>query len=257
MNKLIVVISLFFISNLVFSQSGDTLTTASGLKYIVIVKGKGKQALNGKAVDVNYIGALTDGTEFDNSYKRGEPIEFTLGSGQVIKGWDEGIALMKVGDKMRLIIPPDLAYGEKGAGKIIPPNATLVFDVELMNVHKPLKSIIDTMMQVALNKNVEDAIDLYNDLKDNYPDDYNFKESELNTMGYQLLQAGMKKQAIEIFKLNVEQFPKSFNVYDSLGEGYLNNGDIKLAMKNYKKSLQLNPNNDNAKKMLDQINQNK
>ena len=257
MNKLIILIAFFFISNLAFSQSGDTLTTASGLKYIITTKGKGKKAENGKSVDVNYIGMLTDGTEFDNSYKRGEPIEFTLGAGMVIKGWDEGIALMNVGDKMRLIIPPDLAYGEKGAGKVIPPNATLIFDVELMNVHKPLKSIIDTMMQVAVNKNIDAAIDLYNDLKDDYPKDYNFKESELNTMGYQLLQAGMKKQAIEIFKLNVEQFPKSFNVYDSLGEGYLNDGNVKLAMKNYRKSLELNPNNDNAKKMIDQMNQNK
>ncbi len=257
MNKLIFLILLFFASNLAFSQSGDTLTTSSGLKYIITTKGKGKMAMNGLAVSVNYVGMLTDGTEFDNSYKRGEPIEFTLGAGMVIRGWDEGIALMSVGDKMRLIIPPDLAYGEKGAGKVIPPNATLIFDVELMNVHKPLKSIIDTMLQVAVNKNIDAAIDLYNDLKDDYPKDYNFKESELNTLGYQLLQSGMKKQAIEIFKLNVEQFPKSFNVYDSLGEGYLNDGNVKLAMKNYKKSLELNPNNDNAKKMIDQMNQNK
>lgn len=255
MKYLVLAAILIFPANLTFAQSGDTLSTSSGLKYILVAKGSGKKAENNKSVEVHYIGALTDGTEFDNSYKRGEPIEFILGQGQVIKGWDEGILLMRVGDKMKLIIPPELAYGSKGAGNIIPPNATLVFDVELMSVRKPLKSIIDTMMQAVLNKNVKTAIEIYNDLKDDHEKEYNFKESQLNILGYQLLQANMTKDAIEIFKLNVEQFPDSFNVYDSLGEGYMTNGDTKLAIANYKKSLAINPKNDNAKKMLDQLNQ--
>jgi hypothetical protein len=253
MRNLFIYILLLFIFSSAFAQSSDTVTTASGLKYIVVATGKGAKAENGKSVEVNYIGNLTDGTEFDNSYKRGEPIEFTLGSGRVIKGWDEGIALMRVGDKLRLIIPPNLAYGDKGAGDIIPPNATLVFDVELMNVHKPLKSILEPMMDKTLNKSVQEAIDWYHEMRDDHEKEYNFKESQLNTLGYQLLQAGMKKEAIEIFKLNVEQFPKSFNVYDSLGEGYMLNGDTKLAIKNYEKSLKLNPANDNAKQMLEKL----
>jgi hypothetical protein len=255
MKYLILLTIVIFSINLSFAQSGDTLSTSSGLKYILVTKGNGKKAENNKAVEVHYIGKLTDGTEFDNSYKRGDPIEFILGQGQVIKGWDEGILLMRVGDKMKLIIPPELAYGSKGSGDVIPPNATLVFDVELMSVHKPLKSIIDTMIQAVMNKNVKAAIEIYNNLKDDHESEYNFKESQLNILGYQLLQGGMKKDAIEIFKLNVEQFPESFNVYDSLGEGYMTNGDTKLAIKNYKKSLELNPKNDNAKKMLDQLNQ--
>lgn len=112
----------------------DTLTTATGLKYILVEKGNGTQAENGKTVNVHYTGYLMDGSIFDSSVERGDPISFALGRGMVIKGWEEGIALMKVGDKMRLIIQSDLAYGERGAGGVIPPNATLIFDVELVDV---------------------------------------------------------------------------------------------------------------------------
>lgn len=108
--------------------------TASGLRYQMIVNGSGKQAEKGKTVAVHYKGALDNGTEFDNSYKRKKPIEFPLGMGHVIEGWDEGIALLRVGDKARFVIPSYLGYGERGAGGVIPPNAILVFDVELMDV---------------------------------------------------------------------------------------------------------------------------
>jgi len=110
------------------------MKTASGLEYIEVEAGTGTQAVAGKIVAVHYTGKLQDGKVFDSSISRGEPIEFPLGKGKVIKGWDEGIALMKVGGKAQLIIPPDLGYGERGAGGVIPPNATLVFDVELVDV---------------------------------------------------------------------------------------------------------------------------
>jgi FKBP-type peptidyl-prolyl cis-trans isomerase len=110
------------------------MKTASGLEYIELEAGTGVQAEAGKTVDVHYTGKLQDGKVFDSSHARGVPISFRLGVGQVIKGWDEGIALMKVGGKAQLIIPPDLGYGASGAGGVIPPNATLVFDVELVEV---------------------------------------------------------------------------------------------------------------------------
>jgi peptidyl-prolyl cis-trans isomerase A (cyclophilin A) len=108
--------------------------TASGLRYQFIQKGDGKQAEAGKTVSVHYEGSLENGKVFDSSYPRKKPIEFKLGIGQVIEGWDEGIALLKVGDKARFVIPSDLGYGSRGAGGAIPPNATLIFDVELMDV---------------------------------------------------------------------------------------------------------------------------
>ncbi len=110
------------------------VTTPSGLKYEILKEGKGKTAKAGEQVSVHYTGWLTDGTKFDSSVDRKQPFEFTLGAGNVIKGWDEGVAGMKIGEKRKLTIPPDLGYGERGAGGVIPPGATLIFDVELLGV---------------------------------------------------------------------------------------------------------------------------
>lgn len=108
--------------------------TSSGLRYKILQKGNGTQATKGVTVSVHYKGQLTDGTVFDSSYKRKEPIEFKLGMGQVIAGWDEGISLLRVGDKARFVIPSNLGYGNRGAGGAIPPNANLIFDVELVDI---------------------------------------------------------------------------------------------------------------------------
>ena len=230
----------------IFAQSGDTITTKSGLKYLVLSKGKGVHAEVNKNVEVHYTGYLTDGKVFDSSVERGDPIEFILGTGQVISGWDEGISLMNVGDKFRLIIPSNLAYGEKGAGNVIPPNSTLIFDVELISIGDPKPSINEALMDLVLADSIPAAIIKYHDLKKNNSNDYNFKESQLNSFGYQLLQVGKIDQAIALLKLNTETYPESANVYDSLGEAYMIKGNKEAALMNYEKSLKLNPKNKNA-----------
>lgn len=114
--------------------SGDTITTASGLKYIVIQSGSGATAARGQQVQVHYTGWLTDGSKFDSSVDRRQPFAFPVGQGRVIRGWDEGVAGMQVGEKRRLIVPPELGYGTRGYPGAIPPNATLIFDVELLDI---------------------------------------------------------------------------------------------------------------------------
>jgi peptidylprolyl isomerase len=109
--------------------------TPNGLQYDDIAEGSGAEAKSGQKVSVHYTGTLVDGKKFDSSRDRGKPFQFTLGVGQVIKGWDEGVAGMKVGGQRKLTIPPELGYGSRGAGAAIPPNATLIFDVELVEIH--------------------------------------------------------------------------------------------------------------------------
>lgn len=112
----------------------NEMITDSGLKYEDLIVGEGDLAVAGQRVSVHYTGWLTDGKKFDSSLDRNEPFSFTLGKGMVIRGWDEGVAGMKTGGKRKLTIPPHLAYGQSGAGGVIPPNATLIFDVELLAI---------------------------------------------------------------------------------------------------------------------------
>ena len=114
--------------------AGAPVTTASGLQYTDLVEGTGAMPKPGQRVTVHYTGTLEDGTQFDSSRDRGRPFTFQIGVGQVIKGWDEGVGTMRVGGRRQLVIPPELGYGSRGAGGVIPPNATLLFDVELLRI---------------------------------------------------------------------------------------------------------------------------
>ena len=122
-------------SNLIaMDNTENQVTTASGLKYIEIAEGSGETPTKGQTVSVHYTGTLENGKKFDSSRDRNSAFEFQIGEGQVIKGWDEGLSTMKVGGRRKLIIPADLGYGARGAGGVIPPNATLIFDVELLKI---------------------------------------------------------------------------------------------------------------------------
>ncbi len=250
-------LSLMLIPIITFAQTDpapqDTITTSSGLKYIILQKGNGIQAVDGKEVAVNYIGTLSNGKEFDNSYKRGKPFKFILGKSQVIKGWDEGIALMHIGDKFKLIIPPQLGYGEQGAGNVIPPNSTLIFETELMSVEEPKLSLADTLLTTIFEKGIDSAAAQYHELYKTQKDKYDFDEDKINFLAYRLLKNNMADYAIAILKLNSETYPNSSNIYDVLGEAYLIKGDKESAIQNFDKALKLNPQDTNAEDMLKKL----
>lgn len=227
------------------------VTTASGLTYVITHKEAGRRPQTGETVLVHYTGMLPDGKKFDSSHDRNDPIAFPLGTGAVIKGWDEGIAQLGVGDEAVLIIPPQLGYGARGAGAVIPPNATLIFVVHLVAIKQA--SLSQLLMKTIATDGIEAAVAKYRTLKAEGFGDVYASESELNGLGYRLLQQRKTAEAIEILKLNVEAYPNSANVYDSLAEAYMLSGNTELATANYQKSLELDPSNANAAQMLERL----
>jgi len=227
------------------------ITTASGLTYVITSRANGRRPNTGETVLVHYTGTLIDGTKFDSSQDRKEPIAFPLGRSAVIKGWDEGIALLGIGDSAVLVVPPQLAYGEKGAGGVIPPNATLVFVVTLVDVKG--EALSGVLLKTIDERGIEAAVAEYRSLKARGFGDLYTSEGDINTLGYQLLGRKRVPEAIEILKLNVEAYPNSANAYDSLGEAYFVSGNTAQAIQNYEKSLSLDPANTNAAMMLKKL----
>ena len=260
MKKLPIITFILLIASVnLFSQElvflTDTITTKSGLKFLIISEGTGKKVQVGKEIAFHWTGYFLDGKSFGTS--RGlEPYYYNPGKRQVIAGAEEGLLMMKEGDRYLFIIPPYLAYGSSGSGSVIPPNATLIFDYEVVSVTEPKLSITDTLLKVFSIKGIDEAIDLYKVLKANQYEKFAFRESELNNLGYALLENKRVLEAIEVFKLNVEEYPDSWNVYDSLAEGYMLKGEKENAIKFYKKSIEMNPGNKAGKKNLERLENN-
>jgi len=235
----------------------DTLTTKSGLKYFLTHKGNGKAIDSGTVVIQHYTLWLSNGDKLDSSRDRDQPFAIEYPSDRVIEGTNEAISLMKVGDRGIFIMPYHLAYGEKGVGPIAP-KETLTFDIEILDtkkssVHKILTKVLyDESFQTDSIPKVKEALEKYQQLKEDGFKDLYASEGDLNRIGYDLLQQ-FPKDALEVFKRNVDDYPTSSNVYDSLGEAYMALGENKLAILNYKKALELDPDSSNALKMLEKL----
>lgn len=232
-------------------RASASVTTPSGLTYLITKKGTGRQAKAGDTVILHYTGTLTNGVKFDSSRDRNQPFAFKLGAGQVIKGYDEGLSKLHIGDEAILVIPPKIAYGAKGAGGVIPPDATLIFIIELLDIKA--KSLSDVISKTLAEKGVEAMITQFRSFRNGGDADLYVSEGQMNALGYSLLQKKQVNEAIEVFKLNVEAYPQSANAYDSLGEGYLLRGDKEKAIENYQKALDLDPKSENAKEVLKKL----
>jgi FKBP-type peptidyl-prolyl cis-trans isomerase len=231
----------------------DTTTSATGLTMSITHHGAGVPAVVGKYVLVHYTGVLSSGVKFDSSLERKEPIAFKLGAGHVIKGWDEGIAKLRVGDQAVLVIPPTLAYGQRNVGDgLIPPGSTLVFVVELMDVKET--SLSELLAKTLEEKGFDVVVSQFHEMQQTgLSMDVYAAESDFNSWGYRLIRQKKLKEAIGIFKLNVEAYPNSANVYDSLADAYAQNGDTQLAIENYEKALAIDPKSESAQKNLKKL----
>ncbi len=239
------------LATLTLARAADTqpefVTTASGLQYRITKAGNGAQPKPGQVVIAQYTGTLPDGTVFDTSKGRPRPFAFTLGRKQVIKGWEEGFTLLHVGDEATLLIPPSLAYGDQARGKI-PANSTLRFDVEVVGVKD--RSLADVLRDAIDHQGLSVARKQFAELKAASFGDAYVSEDQLNLLGYRFLQRGRLDDAMAVLRWNVELFPESGNVYDSLAEAYVREGNRAEALANYEKSLKLDPTNKNAARML-------
>lgn len=224
----------------------ETVTTESGLQMTITARGEGAIPQPGEVVVAHYTGTLADGTQFDSSVGK-KPFAFTLGKGQVIKGWDEAFAQLQVGDRATLVIPPELAYGEKERG-VIPANSTFTFEVEFVDIKR--QALADVLADLLESEGLAAAQGRYAELKAaEFPDVF-VSEGQLNGLGYRLLFKDRNDEALQVFQWNVEQFPESGNVYDSLGEAWVKLGHKAEALANYRRSLELDPENSNAARFI-------
>ena len=235
-----------------FAQHTDTLLTTSGIKYFFTYKGTGPLLTPGWLAIWNYKVSLIDGTKIDATSDRDAPFASQYPSTHVIKGINEALSLMHIGDKATFILPSSLAYGTKGR-PLIPPNSTLVFNIELLNMKaKSLEMVLDSILfekPDTSEPHITAVLKTFDELKKKKFGDLYVSEDALNDIGYKLI-GKFPNDAEEILKLNVELYPKSFNVYDSLGDGYAAVGNKALAIVNYEQALKINPKNTESAQKL-------
>jgi tetratricopeptide (TPR) repeat protein len=257
MRRSLLFIFCFLLTASCFAQK-DTLRTESGIKYFFLTKGKGPALTPGWIAIWQYRLTLTDGTKIDASWDRSSPFAAQYPSKQIIKGVTEALSLMHIGDSAIFIIPADLCYGEKGVPPSIPPMATLVFNMKLISMkEKSLQVILDSLvfenpLTDSSKPRMKEVMDTYEALRKQHFNDLYVSEDDFNNLGYELIKK-FPKDAVECFKLNVKLYPNSWNVYDSLGEGYMALGENDAALLNYEKSVQLNPDNKNGLEMIKKL----
>jgi tetratricopeptide (TPR) repeat protein len=202
---------------------------------------------------VHYTLLLTDGTKIESSLDEGVPFDFLLGGGGVIKGMDEAIAKLGLGDEAVLIIPSQLGYGAKGAGTVIPPGATLVFLVHLVDIRPKDKVLSNVLVDMTVNQGLAAAVQRYQELKAIKFGDLYTSEGDMESLGYQLAKRKMLPAAVAFLRLNTEAYPQSADAFVSLARALKKSGDKVQAVSNCKHALELDPKNQDAKDLLGEL----
>ncbi|RHW76294.1 FKBP-type peptidyl-prolyl cis-trans isomerase [Colwellia sp. RSH04] len=229
------------------------ITTDSGLQYGIIKSGNGAAVELNKEIAFHWTGFLQSTKKSFGSSRDSEPFYFITGKGQVIPGAEEALLKMRVGDRYKLIVPPKLAYKEKGIENSIPPNATLIFDYEVISVSEPKDDITVLLKNTMKNKSLDAAKSQYHHLKNTAFEQYSFRENVLNGFGYKLIKEGLLSEAVTIFEINSQAYPNSWNVWDSLGDGYYRNGQKFESLAAFKQSVALNPKSEYGLEMIEKL----
>ncbi|HEY4081596.1 MAG TPA: FKBP-type peptidyl-prolyl cis-trans isomerase [Burkholderiaceae bacterium] len=229
------------------------ITTASGLTYMVTHAANGRHAQAGEVMFSHYTVLLADGKKIESSIDHGDPFGFTVGAGQVIKGMEEVMSKLGVGDEAVAIMPPQIAYGEKGAGTAIPPGSTLVFLLHVMDIRAHDKVLSNVLQDLVQNQGLEAAVKRYRELKAAQFGDIYASEGELASLAYRLLKKKMFTEAIAFLKLNTEAYPKSADAFANLADGFKKSGDKAQALLACQHALELDPKNADALELLAEL----
>ena len=244
------ILTAFLLSICFATALGFATAEAPKLRVDITKSGYGEPAKVGQVVIAHYTGTLEDGTVFDSSRERNEPIAFTLGREQVIKGWDLGFAQLRVGDRATLTIAPELAYGDRDRDPI-PPGSTLIFEVELIDLKD--HALSDLLAQLIEDGGVAVAEERFTELREYDFEGYYVSESQLNALGYEYLGKAQMDEALAIMEMNVALHPTSGNTHDSLAEVLYNMGLRGESLREYRRSLDLDPSNTSAEKFIKEL----